>query len=138
MPQFKIYGASDDLIEVEGKPIQDEFNWYSDDKPCYLNFSDGTQLSCLYDQDGIWRFARTREGSATMRHEPGSVEEDRSDVVYLDGDIAWVEQWEEAVPTQKNMAEKMSELADRFRFWHDMPIEKLRAIYEIVRGRSVS
>lgn len=138
MPQFKIYGASDDLIEVEGKPIRNEFNWYADDKPCYLNFSDGTQLSCLYDKDGIWRLARTREGSATMRHEPGSVEEDRPDVVYLNGDITWVEQWEEAVPTQKNMAEKMSELADRFRFWHDMPIEKLRAIYEIVRGRPVS
>lgn len=52
-----VYGASDDLIEVEGA-ITEEFNppYGSDDDAInYLGFSDGTVLAVVYDADGCWR-----------------------------------------------------------------------------------
>ena len=47
-----IYGASDDLIELEGA-IRDEFNAY--DETSQLAFDNGAILAIRYDDDGIWR-----------------------------------------------------------------------------------
>lgn len=43
-----VYGASDDLIEIEG-PIREEFNVYEDS---VVEFSNGVTLSVRYD--GRW------------------------------------------------------------------------------------
>jgi hypothetical protein len=51
-----IYGASDDLIEVEGS-IEEEFNVDSD-RPHHLAFPEGSVLKVVYDEDGIWRITR--------------------------------------------------------------------------------
>jgi hypothetical protein len=48
-----IYGASDDLIEVDGA-IREEFN-PSDGEPSYLAFSNGVVLKVTYDDEGMWR-----------------------------------------------------------------------------------
>lgn len=133
MSVTKVYGASDDLIEVEGG-FNDEFSWFSD-KPVYLNFSDGTQLSALYDKDGIWRLDRTREGTNEFRHEPGSVDDDRNDVVFLTGEVKWVEKWAHASPTKDDIEEW-------FERWceddcRDSTLEQMKQIYSVVTGRTL-
>lgn len=55
----KIYGASDDLIEIEGA-ISDEINSY-DDKTSF-SVSDGTKGSISYDDDGQWRIEVKEQG----------------------------------------------------------------------------
>jgi hypothetical protein len=56
-----IYGASDDLVEVEGD-VREEFN--PGDGPSYLAVSDGTVLRIAYD--GRWRIDRIAEGGAAV------------------------------------------------------------------------
>lgn len=95
---IRIYGASDDLIEVEGD-ISEEFNHYSDD-PALLGFSDGTMLRVTYDNDGIWRFTPVLTGRARLVHVIQTLDDPDdgySDSVYLydeelpeDQKIRWV------------------------------------------------
>lgn len=59
-----IYGASDDLIEIEGD-ISEEFPYY-DGGANLLAFSDGTVLRAKYDSDGIWRFTSLFDGKARL------------------------------------------------------------------------
>lgn len=51
-----IYGASDDLIELDGA-IYDEFSAY--DVTSQLAFDNGAILTIRYDDDGIWRIENT-------------------------------------------------------------------------------
>jgi hypothetical protein len=86
---IKIYGASDDLIEIEGD-LEEEFNHYSDE-PVLIAVSEGTLLRVVYDGDGIWRITKVTGGSATMEKIEGDVEKDTNDVVTLSGvDFKWV------------------------------------------------
>lgn len=81
METVKIYGASDDLIEVEGS-VREEFS--ANDEQNYLAFSDGTLLSVRYDREGFWRINRLREGSAAYdKREGADADHDYSDVVTL-------------------------------------------------------
>jgi len=97
MANLKIYGASDDLIEIEGD-IREEFN-PSADEPSLLAFSDGTLLQILYGMghEGFWRITPLVYGSAKYRKtEATDEDENYSDVVTLEGDIKWVvcgDQW---------------------------------------------
>jgi len=87
----KIYGSSDDLIELEGL-ITEEFNhspgWSTQDQQdAILAFSDGTLLQMHYD--GLWRITRVVAGSCGYSHTPGSEADDTNDVVVLTGDLKW-------------------------------------------------
>ena len=82
------YGASDDLIEIEGD-IREEFNPSEDDG--ILAFSDGTILRVSYDNDGMWRIAPIAVGSAVYEMVQGTdPDNDYSDHAWLTGDIEWV------------------------------------------------
>lgn len=83
-----IYGASDDLIELDGD-IYEEFSHYSED-PALLAFSDGTILKVLHDQEGIWRITPIQSGSASLTHTFGQDDKQHSDKVVLEGDVRWV------------------------------------------------
>lgn len=88
-----VYGASDDLIEVEGD-IREEFT--ANDDLNYIACSDGTVLSITYDQDGFWRirclWAWPRsDGSPAVTIEDGrDPDTDYSDRATVHGDIKWV------------------------------------------------
>ena len=90
MKSVTVYGASDDLIEIEGA-ISDEIS-PSDEKPTKLAFSDGTVLSVIYDDDGCWRVNCVAKGSAKMEKVDaiGSDSDNYSDRVTLTGDIRWM------------------------------------------------
>lgn len=84
-----IYGASDDLIEVEGQ-VREEFS-YDDDQDNLLAFSDGTVLRVHYDRDGVWRITQVEYGASEFQKEeaPTKDEDNYSDRVTLTGNLTW-------------------------------------------------
>lgn len=70
---FRVYGRSDDLIEVEGPLFSDEFGAY--DKTREVHLSDGSILSVGYGkmvggvEEGIWSVKLVKQGSAFIRIE---------------------------------------------------------------------
>lgn len=90
MPDLIIYGASDDLIEVEGA-INEEFN--PRDSDTLIAVSDGTLLRIRYDS-GVWRITPIRRGSGdlTIVQAPEEDNEDNySDRATLSGvEVQWV------------------------------------------------
>lgn len=89
MKEVTIYGASDDLIEIEGD-IREEI-YANDETGNFLAFSDGTILSVNYGKEGIWRVNRLQAGSAAMdKIEATDPDGDYTDRVTLRGDIKWV------------------------------------------------
>lgn len=107
MATIKIYGASDDLVEIDGKvPGCDEHGFYQSasdpkDRMGYIATSDGSVLTIGYavDGTGCWRVAVERLGTAIVRRiQEGdddaetAVDADApaySDVVELTG-VEWV------------------------------------------------
>jgi hypothetical protein len=79
-----IYGASDDLIEIEGA-LREEFN--GGDDLAYLAFSDGTVLTVQYADDGCWRINRVATGTLayTKVEADGADTKNYSDRVTLSG-----------------------------------------------------
>jgi hypothetical protein len=90
-----VYGASDDLIEVEGD-ISEEFNYTGinsrpeDDEGDLLAFSDGTVLRIKFDHvRGGWRITPVVRGASNpVIEQAAEDEEDATDKATLDA--AWV------------------------------------------------
>jgi hypothetical protein len=91
-----VYGASDDLIEVDGD-IREEFPWqapgYGQPSGDFLAFSDGTVLRIAFDPDssGNWRITPLAHGAAKLTITQ-TADEESTDRADLDGDITWVVQ----------------------------------------------
>ena len=96
----RIYGASDDLIEIDGQ-ISDEVDAYSSsDEPIKFKTSNGTKGNITYD--GEWKITITEEGSDFVKviesvgDDNDHTEENTkdvppySDVLILDGELEWV------------------------------------------------
>ncbi len=60
----EIYGASDDLIEIEGG-LSGEHGCYntSEESPVAMFLSDGTVLAIHYADPGVWKIAVREKGS---------------------------------------------------------------------------
>lgn len=86
-----VYGASDDLIEVEGD-IREEFNALDESDGDILAFSDGTILRVVYTNDGIWRITPLKRGSGelTVTQAVKGDEDNYSDRAVLDSAVEWV------------------------------------------------
>lgn len=91
-----IYGASDDLIEIDSEHQHmlpsEEFNVLGMPGDSWtLGVSDGTLLRVVYDEDGIWRFRPLVLGSDFVRIDPGLDDRVHSDRVVLSGEnLTWV------------------------------------------------
>jgi hypothetical protein len=85
-----IYGASDDLIAVEGD-IREEFN-YDSSSGDVLAFSNGVLLRVSYTDDGVWRIApMATNGQEVQIVQAVSADSDSySDRATITGDIKWV------------------------------------------------
>lgn len=92
---IKVYGAIDDLIEVEGD-IREEFGYhYSESDPTakFLAFSDGTALKITYGLDDCcWRISvYASNPESNVKHTPATSEDSGyTDVVVIEADIKWV------------------------------------------------
>jgi hypothetical protein len=85
-----IYGASDDLIELEGD-IREEFNALDLDDGALLAFSDGTVLRIGYSDNGVWRISPVVSvGHVSIDQAPEDDEDNYSDRAILTGPIKWV------------------------------------------------
>lgn len=81
-----VYGASDDLIEVEGD-ISEEFGAHHDSN--YVAFSNGVVLRVAYDRDGFWRIAPVAGGSRVTIEFADDEETNYSDRATITEDVAW-------------------------------------------------
>ena len=88
---LNITGYSDDLIEIDGESLAEEFP-YIEGQDNLLFFSDGTVLRIEYDSDDIWRIFLIHKGSAAyVKVEAPMHDDDKSsDLVTLTGEIAWI------------------------------------------------
>lgn len=97
MSAVTVYGASDDLIEIEGD-LSEEFNPDSDDQGTWLIFGEGTILAIRYDEFGIWRITQPHAGTGSFVKQEALGDEGQredgkpaySDVVEVTGDLKWV------------------------------------------------
>lgn len=83
-----VYGASDDLVEVEG-PIREEFYAPSGDG-LVLAFSTGVVLRVAFSPDGFWRIAPLAGGDKVTIVQATDVEDDYSDRATLHDEPTWV------------------------------------------------
>lgn len=101
----RVYGASDDLIEIDGNDICGEANALAadtEDESVLVILSDGTVLKAWYDEPGVWHIRPLRKGSLFDRVEICCDPEDDppSDVVHLQDGITWAyaaREWEEVL-----------------------------------------
>lgn len=96
MGSVTIYGASDDLIEVEGD-LDEEFTYLErDEEGDLLAFSEGTVVRIKHDSDGVWRITPVATGTAfpAMVQAPVDDEDNYSDRLTLSGPMQfrWVVQ----------------------------------------------
>lgn len=83
----RVYGASDDCIEVDGD-IYEEF--YANREGNYLAFSNGSLLEIQYADDGIWRI-RSLTGEIRVDACPPDDDDHYTDYAYIDADdVRWV------------------------------------------------
>ena len=88
--RIEVYGASDDLVEVDGD-VTAEFNVYLEgDEPAYLGVSCGTLLRVTYD--GLWHINVMEQGTAKVSHRAATNgDDDYSDRVVVEADVIdWV------------------------------------------------
>ena len=84
---LKVYGHSDDLIEVEGDH-REEFVALNDG-PSYIALSNGVLLAVVYNDDGEWAI-RAYAGRDKVEIMPPGGAHAYSDVAHVSGDIEWV------------------------------------------------
>ena len=85
-----IYGASDDLIEIEGD-ISEEFAAYDLDEDAVIGASNGVLLRVRYDDDGVWRLAPIRGADrVTITVAPVDDDDNYSDRVVITDPVEWV------------------------------------------------
>jgi hypothetical protein len=76
-----VYGASDDLIEIEGD-IVEEFPYRlgdnADDEGDLVAFSNGTILKIRYTNDGIWRITTVVRGAGDIDIVQAPEDDDRN------------------------------------------------------------
>jgi len=86
----KVYGASDDLVEIEGD-IYEEFNPpYGEDGPSYLGFSNGVVLEIEYTNSGMWRVRPVANGELVNIEFATDIDDNYTDTATVEGDISWV------------------------------------------------
>ncbi len=96
MDEIVLYGASDDLLEVESTVFgAEEFTVWLDSpqESLILAVSDGSVFRVRYDEDGIWRFTPLLVGSTNVDIKICPVDslDSYTDRVTLTGDeLRWV------------------------------------------------
>ncbi len=86
--KVKVYGVSDDLVEIEGSSYwEDEIGCY--DKDVRIWFCDGTVIRIRYADGGIWRIDVETQGTEKHRLDvcSGEDEDDYSDCFYTNAEI---------------------------------------------------
>ncbi len=146
MATVKIYGASDDLVEVEGGCAGcNEYN--AIDTVLFIEFSTGDVWEVEYTSDGVWEVNSHAKGvlqnppkgtkGVSITKEPhgeGDDPEPHTETLTVTGPFQWVEAWEVYPPDRDEYLRKIEEaindgerlLAD------DLSDDDVRAVWLIV------
>lgn len=85
-----IYGASDDLIEIEGD-ISEEFPAYNLHEDAVIGASNGVLLRVRYDDDGVWRLTPIHGADrVTITVAPVDDDDNYSDRAVITDPVGWV------------------------------------------------
>lgn len=85
-----VYGASDDLIEVEGD-VEAEFTFFHADRGSLLTLSCGVVLNIDYTDDGVWRIRpEVGGGVVDIEFAEGPDSDKYSDRATVHPDVGWV------------------------------------------------
>lgn len=145
MTKLKIYGASDDLVEVEGGvPGCDEYGAY--DAPLYVELSTGDVFKVEYAERGVWLVTHQVESgkvaAAKTPHGEGDDPEPHTEAVEVVGPVEWAEAWEVWPPAPADVREKLGEILadepddfDRGRFLDDADVVAMWQIVAAARRR---
>ncbi len=88
-----VYGENDDIVHVQGDiNVEFETNLDPHDSNVLLAFDDGTTLSVVYEEDGMWRIQPVHHGPSelTVEQPPLDSEFPDSDRATVNGPISWV------------------------------------------------
>jgi hypothetical protein len=88
MIKVKVYGASDDLIEIESKQLgSDEIGCYGSTGR-FITFSDGTVIHIAYGDEGVWEIKTIETGSAksTFTKNKGSDSDQYTDIFEIEAE----------------------------------------------------
>lgn len=133
--RLKIYGASDDLIEVEGD-AQEEFNHFSKE-PAFLHLGTAAVVKCQYANDGIWRLEVVRivMDARIVSFKTGSAEGDTNDMLVIEGEnLTPLGFWSSAEgPTDLDMREWIENEWDQ-EGPHHMSAERAAAVFKAMWG----
>lgn len=115
---IKIYGASDDLIEVDGD-LSDEGTAYGQG---FVELSTGDVFKLSYGKDPnepVWRIEQIVDsGMLSVRMEKCDWSEDNenesgySDIAWMVGPITWIQCWQEWPPTMSEIHQAVESLLD--------------------------
>lgn len=135
MATVKIYGASDDLVEVEGD-VNGCNEYGSFDKATYIHLSTGDVFKAEYTDEGVWKVDRFRNGKKKLSiakepHADGDDPDPYTDTVTITGDIKWVDVWSNWPPSQKDIEEKVRKF---FEDQDDLSELQAKAVYESLFG----
>jgi len=86
-------GASDDLIEIDGGQVTEEFQYRPHGDGQYVAFSNGVVLHIEYDRDGVWRIKPIRipnDVDVNITQAPVDDTDNYSDRALVDGPVDWV------------------------------------------------
>lgn len=132
MSQVTIYGASDDLIEVEGT-ITDEFGASRDDEG-YVVFSTGDVFRVSYNERGVWDVEHSvTSGELEVeitKAPPGEDPEPYTDHAEVSGDFTWVDCWPTYPPEDEHVQERLKDNIE------GLSGDALMAAYNAALGRT--
>ena len=136
---IKIYGASDDLVEVEGDvPGCDEFGHYGDE-PGFVELSTGDIFSVVYGagKRAVWQIKHAHKSGklkVTIQKAPKGDEPDPyTDTAVISGPIEWVEFWENWPPNYEDIREKVMSRLEKID--HSDGMELHRRLFVALFGR---
>lgn len=128
MKEIKIYGASDDLIEVEGPgTLQDEGNG-----PGYVELSTGDVFFVDYEDAGVWNVQHVvKSGEVDVEILRKEEEDDGGYTGHaiVGGAIEWFDFWGDWPPEEAEMRDRVSDRID------DLKGDALRVAYAEIRNR---
>lgn len=85
-----IYGASDDLIELEGDLYEEFYANTDSDNKNYIAFSTGAVVTIEYDDDGIWKIRLINKGDGVdISQCPPEQDEIYTDTAEIFGQVKW-------------------------------------------------
>ena len=140
MDTIKIYGASDDNVEVEGTvPGCGEYDCY--DHPLWVQLSTGDVFKVEYIDQGVWKvdhIAKSRKKVQVVKepHGEGEDPEPYTETVTVTGvKIDWVETWKEWPITEDAIGDKVAKFFDLgdHEELPDLTGSEIMKIWEVVR-----